>query len=172
MAKLEPITIEDARILFKNFAGVGGPYNKEGDRNFSVIIPPDSVDALRADGWNIKQLRPREEGDLPAFHLPVTVFFGGPKSRPPKIVMITSRGRTDLDENTAMVLDWARIKHVDLIVRPYEWNINGRSGVTAYLRTIFVTIEEDYLEQKYADVPEANQPLALEAPMWEGQVVD
>ena len=43
---------------------------------------------------------------------------------------------------------------MDLILNPYEWAVNGKTGVKAYLKSIFVTIQEDELERKYADVPE------------------
>lgn len=71
--------------------------------------------------------------------------------------MITSRGRTPLGEDEVSILDWADLANVDLIVNPYHWDVNGRQGVSAYLQTIFATIEEDELELKYADVPDSAQ---------------
>ena len=66
--------------------------------------------------------------------------------------MITSRGGTPLNEEDVEILDWADISNVDLIVRPYEWAVSGKTGVKAYLKSIFVTINEDELELKYADL--------------------
>jgi len=66
--------------------------------------------------------------------------------------MITSRGRTTLREDDVELLDWADIRIADLIVRPYEWAVNGKTGIKAYLQSIFVTIDEDALELKYSEV--------------------
>ena len=148
MAKPKQLTIEDAQIIFRNFEGKEGQYNRKGDRNFAVIIPSaDLADQMLADGWNIKFLEPRDEGDLPVPYLQVTVNF---QSRPPRIVMITSHSRTNLTEDTVETLDWADILTVDLIINPYEWNVNGKTGVKAYLKSLYVTIQEDELELKYA----------------------
>lgn len=153
MAKINNnLQFDDARIIFKNFSGRRTDYNSEGDRNFSVIVPPEEVESLIEDGWNIKMLRPREEGDEPAAHLKVKVKFPARdgRARPPRVVLLSSAGRNELDEETIDMLDYAYIKHVDLIVRPYNWEVQGKTGVTAYLKTIFVTIEEDELEMRYA----------------------
>lgn len=148
------VILEDVRILFRNFSGKEGQYNREGDRNFAVLLEDNLADAMARDGWNVKYLKPREEGDSPQPYIQVAVNFRG---RPPRIVMITSRGRTTLTEDEVNILDWAEIKHVDLIVRPYEWVVNKKTGVKAYLQSIFITIEEDPLELKYADVPDSAQ---------------
>lgn len=146
------VLMEGVRIIFRNFAGKEGQYNREGDRNFGVILPSDVAEAMAADGWNVKMLKPREddeEGEETPW-LAVTVAYD--KGRPPKVVMITDRGRTNLDADTVEMLDWADVKNVDLIVRPYNWDVNGRSGIKAYLQSMYVTIEEDELERKYADM--------------------
>jgi hypothetical protein len=106
---------------------------------------------MTEDGWNIKWLKPRddEEEQTPQAYLPVSVNF---KGRPPRIVLVTSRGRSNLDEDSIEMLDWVDIINVDMIVRPYEWTVNGKSGIKAYLQSIYVTIEEDPLEIKYSEL--------------------
>jgi hypothetical protein len=146
------VLMEGVRIIFRNFAGKEGQYNREGDRNFAVLLDEKIATVMAEDNWNVKWLRPRngEEEDQPEqAYLPVSVNF---KGRPPRIVLITSRGRTNLDEDSIEMLDWADILNVDLIVRPYEWTVNQKSGVKAYLQSIYVTIEEDALELKYSEL--------------------
>ena len=144
------VVMEDMRIIFRNFAGKEGMYNREGDRNFSVLLDDEVATAMAKDGWNVKWLKAREEGEAEQAYLQVSVNF---KGRPPSVVMITSRGRTNLTEDDVELLDWADIRVADLIVRPYDWSVNGKSGIKAYLQSIFVTIEEDALQLKYGDIP-------------------
>lgn len=145
------VLMEGVRIIFRNFAGKEGQYNREGDRNFAVLLDDKTAEAMTEDGWNVKWLQPRseEEGETPQAYLPVSVNFRG---RPPRIVQITSRGRTNISEDSVEVLDWVDILNVDLIVRPYAWTVNGKSGIKAYLQSLYVTIQEDPLEMKYAEV--------------------
>jgi len=170
------VVLEDVRIVFKNFAGKEGKFNREGDRNFAVLLDDDVARDMLADGWNIKWLKPREEGEPEQAYLGVSVNFRGP--RPPLVVLITSRGRTNLSENECELLDWADIAMVDMIVRPYSWAVNGASGIKAYLKSIFVTIREDELELKYSNVPEigSGEPLAIEGASrqydYEGEIVE
>lgn len=146
------VMMEGVRIIFRNFAGKEGQYNREGDRNFAVLLDDTVANAMAEDGWNIKWLKPRDDDEddaTPQAYLPVSVNF---KGRPPRIVLVTSRGRTNLDESTVETLDWVDIVNVDLIVRPYEWTVNGKSGIKAYLQSIYVTIDEDPLELKYSEL--------------------
>ena len=139
--------IEDARIIFRNFEGKEGQYNRKGDRNFAVVLDQDTADMLSADGWNVKMLASREEDEPDTPYIQVSVNF---QNRPPRVVMVSSAGRTNLGESEVEVLDWCDFKTVDLICRGYEWEVNGKSGVKAYLKTMFATLEEDDLERKYA----------------------
>lgn len=144
------VMMEGVRIIFRNFSGREGQYNREGDRNFAVLLDEQVATKMAEDDWNVKWLRPRgeEEEESPQAYLPVSVNF---KGRPPRIVLITSRGRTHLDESTIEMLDWADIINVDLIVRPYAWSVNNKTGIKAYLQSLYVTIQEDPLEIKYAE---------------------
>jgi hypothetical protein len=148
------VIMEGVRIIFRNFAGKEGQYNREGDRNFAVLLDDTIASSMAEDGWNVKWLKPREEDEEESTqaYLQVSVSY---KGRPPRIVLITSRGRSNLDEGQVEMLDWADIKNVDLIVRPYEWTVNQKTGIKAYLQSIYVTIEEDPLELKYAELNQA-----------------
>jgi len=143
------LVMEDARIVFRNFAGAEGMYNREGDRNFCVLLDEPLAQDMMADGWNIKRLKPRDDAEIGTAYIQVSVGF---KGRPPIMAMITSKGRINLEEADCVLLDWADILVADLIIRPYHWNVSGKTGVKAYLKSIFITINEDFLELKYADV--------------------
>lgn len=155
MAKPGTLTLEGARIVFRNFGGKEGMYNREGNRNFAVLIDDEDVERqLKRDGWNVKYLNARDEDEVDQPYLQVSVNF---KGRPPTVVMINSRGRTDLSEDEVEILDWVDIANVDMILNPYEWNVSGKSGVKAYAKSIFVTVDENELDLKYANVPYAGK---------------
>jgi len=147
MGEAKTFMVEDATIIFKNFEGKEDKYNRAGDRNFSVILTTDVAKAMESDGWNIKYLRAREEGEEQTPYISVAVNF---KNRPPRIMLITSAARTLVTEDIVDTLDYADISMIDLIARGYEWDVNGKRGVKAYLQSMFVTIEEDALELKYS----------------------
>lgn len=149
----EIVEINDTRIFFRNFAGKEGPYNRAGDRNFCVEVPEEQARELEEQGWNIKWREPREEGDAPQAHMKVSVRFD---NYPPSIYQVTSNRKTRLNERTIDNLDWADILNVDLAIRPYNWEVNGMKGKKAYVKFMYVTIDEDCYADKYADIPSSD----------------
>lgn len=147
------ITIRDAELPrgMRNFKGEESQYNQKGSQNFCVLIDPDTAKVLKADGWNIRQLKDREiDGDtqVGANYLQVQL---GWKVRPPHIIMIDGLGnRVKLDEGTVEVLDDFDYERVDLILRPRRWDPLDQSKIKAYLQTGFFTIVEDELMREYA----------------------
>lgn len=188
------LIIEDATMIFKNFAGREGKFNREGDRSFSVLLPPELAERLEREGWNIKYLKVREEGDIPQAHVHVSVSFD--KGRPPKITMVTYNGcrhtsdvecrrkhrKTPIEEDMCDLLDHIDIQTVDLILNPYTWTVPGfgkelpRTGVKAYLKTMYVVLHEDYLDLKYGDLDDlpsrAGREIEAGVPWIEGSVVE
>lgn len=146
------ITIENARLAFRNFSGKEGKYNAKGKRNFCVFLEEDVANTLAQDGWNIKYLRPRDEEEEPQAYIQVSVNYG---TISPKIVLVNSRGKRVISEEEVNTLDFAEIKNADLVIRPYNWEVNGKAGVKAYLKTLWVTLVEDEFEYKYLDVPDS-----------------
>jgi hypothetical protein len=155
--KRENVTIENARIGFRNFSGKAGKYNAEGVRSFCVFLDNDYAKILERDGWNISWLTPRDDQEDMQAIVRVSVRFD---NYPPKVVLMSSKGQSILDEHSVNILDWAEIANVDLTLNPSEWTMypgkpNEKHGVKVYLKSIWVTIVEDALEKKYCDTPDS-----------------
>ena len=127
---------------------------------------PITAEFMLKRGWNVKRLKPRPDADedtLPQAYLEVKVNYETGKT--PMIWLVTSRNRTLLNKDSVMLLDVAEIVNVDLMVSPYHWEVNGKTGIKAYLKSIFITLNEDELELKYAHLEELGSnglQLALE----------
>lgn len=143
------VQIDDARIIYRNFSGVGSQFNREGDRNFSIVIPDqDIADALLDQGWNVKIKPPREDGDAPFMHLPVKVKFN---DRGPNVYLKSGHALNKLTEETVGMLDDVDILSVDLDIRPYDWDVNGKQGRTAYLHSMQVTQQVDRFQARFTE---------------------
>lgn len=149
----KPLVIENAHLFSKNFSGKEGQYNPAGRRNFCVFIDdPDLARDMEEDGWNIKWLNPKDEGAEPRAFIQVAVSY---KNIPPKVVIISSRGQTVLNEDEINMLDWAEVENFDVSINPSSWEVNGNRGIKGYLKSIYATIVEDELDAKYYDIPDS-----------------
>lgn len=143
------LQVNDARIIYRNFRGEGSKYNREGDRNFAMIIPNQELaDDLIAHGWNVKIKAPREEGEDPFMYLPIKVKFN---DRGPHIYLMTGDRTNRLEEDMVPMLDDIDICSVNLDIRPYDWEVNGKTGRTAYLQAMKVIQEIDRFAAEMAE---------------------
>ena len=142
------LEINNARLVYRNFQGRGDKFNREGDRNFSVVIPSQEIaDKLAADGWNLKVKPARDDQELPFITLPVKIKFN---DRGPACYLVVNNNMTRLSEDMVGILDDIDIESVDLDIRPYDWEVNGKSGRTAYLQGISVVQKVDRFAERFA----------------------
>lgn len=148
------LQIDDARIIFRNFAGAASKFNRAGERNFALVIDDETIaDELIKEGWNVKIKPGRDEDEAPFMYLPVKVKFN---DRGPAVYLVTGGKRNRLDEESVACLDDVDILSVDMDIRPYDWVIqegtpDEKSGRTAYLQSICVTQEIDRFAARFAD---------------------
>lgn len=144
------LEIENANIGrggFRNFAGEKSQFNPTGKRTFTVIFDEATGQALAQEGWHIRWREPRDEMDDRVALLQVEVKFG---DYSPKIMLISGNDRTLLDESNIAILDTAEIGKADIIIRPYNWEVNGNIGTKAYVKSMYVTLQDDDFGGRYA----------------------
>lgn len=150
------VQIDGARIIYRNFSGRETKFNREGERNFCVVIEDqETADRLIDEGFNVKIKQPREEGESPFMYMKVNVKYH-PKTSDlarlnPTAVLISGRNRNTLDEESICCLDSIDIANVDMDINGSNWEANGRSGRSAYLSKIYVTQEIDRFAARYAE---------------------
>lgn len=139
--------IDGRDIIFRNFEGRGDKFNREGDRNFSLRIRErESADALADQGWNVKIKDARDEDEDDFMRLPIKVKF---TAYGPNVYLWSGNNRVELDEESIGCLDSIEIDHVNMDVRPYDWEVSGKTGRTAYLQTIEVFQRTNRFEERY-----------------------
>ena len=172
-----PVDYENAIIAFRNFAGAGSRYNKEGDRNFIWMIDdPRMAKDMYDDGWNVKvyvndesligelrkegwdqvKLNTNIRNDV-EYRLQVTVNFNTPPNMPPvKIITYANGVPTQIFEDTVGELDGLQFRSVDLTVRPRWWqdDATGEWRIKAYLKEARIILETSRWDVKYANYGE------------------
>lgn len=147
------LMIEDAKILFTNFAGSPTRYNSEGGkREFSVALPLNLVEDLEKDGWNVKYRKNADgEFDPERPYLGVKVSY---KFRAPAIWLITGGRKQLMTEDTVGTLDNITIKTADVVIHPSVYDVRGQQGISAYVKEMYVVMDDESASfaSKYADL--------------------
>ena len=147
------LMIEDAKILFTNFAGSPTRYNSEGGkREFSVALPLNLVEDLERDGWNVKYRKNADgEFDPERPYLGVKVSY---KFRAPAIWLITGGCKQLMTEDTVGTLDNITIKTADVVIHPSVYDVRGQQGISAYVKELYVVMDDESASfaSKYADL--------------------
>lgn len=165
--KKQPICMEGAELVFKNFAGktktvrgmtVNTP-RRDGtpDRNFGVVINDLSLaQRLINEGWNVKQFHNDDPNAEPDYWLPVKLTFRTQDHNPSntKVMMINPDGSAvRLFADTVSTLDHVRVGRANIIITPFEWASPQGAGITAYTRTLYCFVEDDDPWAKYFETP-------------------
>ena len=148
--------IMGTKLIFRNFAGKQTDFNRLGDRNTCVVIPDDRVQEFIDKGYNVKIYQPKDEQAAAVYYIKARINFE--RDPLPKIYLITSLSkpkklnvdeRKGGDPDEVNQLDWSDIESIDIEISPWAYNKNGRSGVSAYIRQLYVKLIEDPFYEKY-----------------------
>lgn len=140
------LQIDDARLIYRNFSGTNGRYCKDGEGDFAVVIPDEeTAKELIERGWNVTVRPPRDDGEEPFRFLKVKFKIDSKTLR----VYLNSNGHTNiLEKDCYGILDHIDILKADLDIRPFKWEKNGDSGISAWLNVISVTQRTDRFAER------------------------
>ena len=155
------LKIKNPEIFQINFAGRITDRNPNGRRQFSWKIPTDELaEQLKADGWNVWYTKESEKYGESRPCIDVEIRYHQEKELQylnPKIYKVTSKKKTLLTEDLVADLEKDEIIDIDLWINPSYWNVNGKSGIKAYVDTMWITVEEDDTIEKYAHLDEVEE---------------
>ena len=144
------VTIENAKLVIKNFSGKPDKYTPEGKRSFGVVISPELAQQFEEEGLPVKYFAPRHEEDEPLPWIKVKINMN--RDNPPKIFSIRGeRGedKTELTESTMSVLDYTDIDYAHMQLSIYEWEYGNKTGKAFYLQNLAAYLDEDDFLSKY-----------------------
>lgn len=160
------INLENTRFIFNtNFSGdpandrFGSPERKGNIVINDIDLAKDMIDA----GFNVKQTRPREDVDpedfVPTYYIPVKLGYRNrfgelkPERHQPKVYLWNDDmpEKVLLHEENVGMIDNIDVKSVDVSLNPNDWERNGDSGKTLWVRTMYVTqnLDDDPFASKY-----------------------
>lgn len=162
--KLGNLVLEEAKFWGRpNFSGELDRF-KDDRRKFTVIIPNESADELRALGWNVKTTLPDAErltmdpDSQPISSMKVMLNYRFDDAHPgdvnyekgPDVWIIMGENREKLTSRTIGLLDRTHVLTMDMEIRGWEYDPEENPGVfSARLVTLVATIRPSLLDAKY-----------------------
>lgn len=132
---LNDVTI--GRGGWRNFSGTINDNNRSGQKKFSIFLPEEVAEELEQLGWYIRRKPPYQEGGNEMVFMDVFVDYD---HYPPLIKLVSYDGVTTiLNNDTVGILDTVDIARADLEIRPYNWEVNGKTGTKAHVQELTVT---------------------------------
>ena len=102
---------------------------------------------LRKKGFRVREIAPNKYNDETTYILKVKVSY---RFDAPNVFVLSQMGKRRLEEDTVGELDHLSISKCDISIVGSNWTIpSGDSGVTAYLRSAYVTLNIDPLDAEY-----------------------
>lgn len=149
------LTFNNVEFAFRpNFSGADpNGYNDRHQRYFDIRLDEETAKDLADEGWSVRTYIPKTDPDSPVLSLRAFIRFD--KVPPRHAYMFSGNRSVKLTEENVGSLDYADIENVDVVIRPYNWNQNGRVGTKAMVEELYVTIRESRLYEKYADIIES-----------------
>lgn len=156
---MDRIALDDTRFIFAtNFSG-DPKRDRFGDnrRKANIIIPSaDLAKEMTKNGFKVRQTKPpMDAGDdwTPEYYILAQVKYrktnGEAVKYPPNVYLVTpGNDPVLLTEETVNCLDQIRVKNVNVILNPHEYDGANGSGLSLYVRTMYV--EQDMDDDPYA----------------------
>ncbi len=148
----EPLVIEGAALMFRNFRGGPTKFNSDGGlRTFCVELDDELAEIFSKMGFNVSVTKPKNDDYEPVPYMKINVSYRY-EDNLPSVNLYQGGRRVELTESSVGTLDFADIIDCDVVFKGSPKR--DGSGLTAYLQTIHVTIREDAFRSKYAQYDE------------------
>lgn len=161
MNKPEDLIIRNAHVIFMKLSNTPDRFG-DTTRKFDLVLDDkDLVSSLTEAGWPVKIKVPKNTDYEPYSYLRCKMKFhdDNPAVRyDPTVVLIDGRSKTKLTAQTVGLLDNERINKIDLVLTPYAWENSNGSGISVYVKSMYVTVDTDPLAAEYDFGDESDVP--------------
>ena len=145
----EILRVESPEIFMINFAGRKTDSNPNGHRQFSLKLPSiEYAEQMKEEGWSVWYTKESERyGDATPCITVEMRWQSNPELKwlNPKIYKCTRKNPngTLIPEELIDELENDEIEDIVLDIRLRYWTINGKSGIKAYVDSMWLKIEDD-----------------------------
>lgn len=154
------ISIEGARVRYRDLSGNPSKFNKSGQRNITIELEMEEALQLQDLGYNVRFPGLDKDGEERAPLLKIVVMKFS------KVFRVNSKNQTirHLEEHEIGDLQFYRLVNVDLTFYGRSYDVGGNKGLSATLSKGFFDVEESYFDQKYSGFQTPGRPVDEDLP--------